>query len=266
LLANQLKQILENLVIISKKAGDEILDVYKDAFQITLKDDLSPLTDADRRANAVITSMLKDLYPEIPILSEEGKEVEFSERKKWDMFWLVDPLDGTKEFVKRNGEFTVNIALIKNQLPIAGIVYAPTKSTYWYGAEGLGSYRMTENLDPKRIRVQESSQAPIRIVSSRSHSSPKLESYLSQFPEYEIVSMGSSLKICLVADSSAHIYPRLGPTMEWDSGAGHAVLKFAGGELIDRETGEELIYNKEILKNSDFICFAPKVKDAYEVL
>tara|TARA_Y100000996_G_C22539859_1_gene649603 strand:- start:1269 stop:2069 length:801 start_codon:yes stop_codon:yes gene_type:complete len=266
LLALALDKVLEDLIDISRKAGNEILDVYKASFEITLKEDLSPLTDADRRANAVITSMLESLYPEIPILSEEGKKINYEDRGDWDLFWLVDPLDGTKEFVKRNGEFTVNIALIKDGLPIAGIVYAPTKETYWYGAEGLGSYKMSENFPPIRISVENNIDSPIRIVSSRSHPSPKLELYLSRFDDYEMVNMGSSLKICLVADSSAHIYPRLGPTMEWDSGAGHAVLKFAGGELIDRETGKELIYNKEILKNPDFICYGPKVKDAYEVL
>ena len=266
MLAIALDKVLEDLVDISRKAGNEILDVYKDSFEITLKEDLSPLTDADRRANTVITSMLESLYPEIPILSEEGKEIDYSERNNWNLFWLVDPLDGTKEFVKRNGEFTVNIALIKDGLPIAGIVYAPTKETYWYGAEGLGSYKMSENFPPIRISVENNIDSPIRIVSSRSHPSPKLELYLSRFDDHEIVNMGSSLKICLVADSSAHIYPRLGPTMEWDSGAGHAVLKFAGGELINRETGEELVYNKEILKNPDFICYGPKIKDAYEVL
>jgi len=266
LLALALDKVLEDLIDISRKAGNEILDVYKASFEITLKEDLSPLTDADRRANAVITSMLESLYPEIPILSEEGKKINYEDRSDWNLFWLVDPLDGTKEFVKRNGEFTVNIALIKDGLPIAGIVYAPTKETYWYGAEGLGSYKMSENFPPIRISVENNIDSPIRIVSSRSHPSPKLELYLSRFDDYEMVNMGSSLKICLVADSSAHIYPRLGPTMEWDSGAGHAVLKFAGGELIDRETGKELIYNKEILKNPDFICYGPKVKDAYEVL
>ena len=141
---------------------------------------------------------------------------------------------------------------------------APTN--FWYGAEGVGSYKMSENFPPIRISVESNTDSPIRIVSSRSHPSPKLELYLSRFDDYEIVNMGSSLKICLVADSSAHIYPRLGPTMEWDSGAGHAVLKFAGGELINRETGKELIYNKEILKNPDFICYGSKVKDVYEVL
>ena len=266
MLAIALDKVLEDLVDISRKAGNEILDVYKDSFEITLKEDLSPLTDADKRSNEVIISKLKSIYPGIPILSEEEKEVQFSARKSWEMFWLIDPLDGTKEFVKRNGEFTVNIALIKNQLPIAGVVYAPTKNIFWYGAENIGSYKLEEGSKAKRIEVNQSTDSPVKVVTSRSHPSAKLESYLKRFSEYEIVHMGSSLKICLVADGTAHVYPRLGPTMEWDSGAGHAVLKFAGGELLDTETSVELKYNKEILRNPDFICFTPKIREICEIL
>ena len=258
--------MIQDLIYISKLAGNEILDVYDGSFDVTIKDDLSPLTDADRRSNQVITEKLESLYPEIPILSEEGKQIDFSNRKDWNLFWLIDPLDGTKEFVKRNGEFTVNIALIKNGNPIAGVVYAPVNSVCWYGAENFGSYKITGDADPIRINVKDDAESPIKIVSSRSHPSPKLQSYLDRFENHEIVGMGSSLKICLVADGSAHIYPRLGPTMEWDSGAGHAVLKFAGGYLTDTTTGNELIYNKEILKNPDFICYGSKIKEHYEVL
>ena len=261
-----LSELLDNLIEISKLAGNEILDVYNGTIEVTLKDDLSPLTDADRRSNAVITSKLAALYPEIPILSEEGKEIDFSERKKWSLFWLIDPLDGTKEFIKRNGEFTVNIALIEDGCPIAGIVYAPTKNTFWYGAKGIGSFIIKNNSKSKEIFVQDDIKDPIRIVSSRSHPSPKLQSYLDRFQNHEIVNMGSSLKICLVADGTAHIYPRLGPTMEWDSGAGHAVLKYAGGFLTDVTTGNELVYNKENLRNPDFICYGSKIKDYHEVL
>ena len=261
-----LSELLDNLIEISKLAGDEILDVYNGTIDVTLKDDLSPLTDADQRSNAVITSKLVALYPEIPILSEEGKEIDFSERKKWDLFWLIDPLDGTKEFIKRNGEFTVNIALIENGCPIAGIVYAPTKNTFWYGVRGIGSFIIENDSESKEIFVQNDIKDPIKIVSSRSHPSPKLQNYLDRFQNHEIVNMGSSLKICLVADGTAHIYPRLGPTMEWDSGAGHAVLKYAGGFLTDATTGNELVYNKENLRNPDFICYGSKIKDYHEVL
>ena len=259
-------QVLKHLVEISILAGEEILDVYNQSFEITLKDDLSPLTDADRRSNDVITDKLSSFYPDIPILSEEGKDVKYPDRKNWDIFWLIDPLDGTKEFIKRNGEFTVNIALINMGNPIAGIVYAPTTKTFWYGAEGIGSFKMLENEKPKKISVEENIDFPIRIVSSRSHPSSKLQNYLEKFSDHKIVNMGSSLKICLVADGSAHIYPRLGPTMEWDSAAGHAVLKFAGGFLTDISTGKEMIYNKEILKNSDFICYGENICKHYEVL
>ena len=261
-----LSEHLDNLIEISRLGGDEELDVYNGTIDVTLKDDLSPLTDADRRSNTVITSKLSTLYPEIPILSEEGRKIDFSERKKWSLFWLIDPLDGTKEFIKRNGEFTVNIALIEDGCPIAGIVYAPTKNTFWYGAKGIGSFVIKNNSKSKEIFVQDDIEDPIRIVSSRSHPSPKLQSYLDRFQNHEVVNMGSSLKICLVADGTAHIYPRLGPTMEWDSGAGHAVLKYAGGFLTDVTTGNELVYNKENLRNPDFICYGSKIKDYHEVL
>ncbi len=262
----ELDSIIQNLIEISKLAGAEILDVYEGSFDVTIKDDLSPLTDADRRSNQIITDRLESLYPEIPILSEEGKQIDYSIREKWDLFWLIDPLDGTKEFVKRNGEFTVNIALINHGKPIAGVVYAPVNSTCWYGSGKNGSYKLEGNSRPTKINVKSDAENPIKIVSSRSHPSPKLQSYLDRFTNHEIVGMGSSLKICLVADGSAHIYPRLGPTMEWDSGAGHAVLKFAGGYLTDVSTGNELVYNKEILRNPDFICYGPKIKERYEVL
>ena len=261
-----LSTIIEDLIEISKLAGSEILDVYEGNFDVTLKDDLSPLTDADRRSNDIITTKLESIYPDIPILSEEGKQIEFSERKEWNLFWLIDPLDGTKEFVKRNGEFTVNIALIEGGEPIAGVVYAPIKSIFWYGARDIGAYKIINNSKPEKISVEKNVEEPIRIVSSRSHPSPKLQSYLDRFNNHEIVSMGSSLKICLVADGSAHIYPRLGPTMEWDSGAGHAVLRYAGGYMTDTTTGGELIYNKEILKNPDFICYGSKIREHHEVL
>ena len=261
-----LSNLLDHLIDISRLAGNEILDVYNGTIEVTLKDDLSPLTDADRKSNTVIIKKLLELYPDIPILSEEGKEINFKERKKWDLFWLIDPLDGTKEFIKRNGEFTVNIALIKNGSPIAGIVYAPTKNTFWYGADEIGSFRIENDSTPERISVKDRIDEPIKIVSSRSHPSPKLQNYLDRFQNHKMVNMGSSLKICLVADGTAHIYPRLGPTMEWDSGAGHAVLKYAGGFLTDITTGDELIYNKEVLKNPDFICYGTKIKEHYEVL
>ena len=258
MLANQLKQILENLVIISKKAGDEILDVYKDAFQITLKDDLSPLTDADRRANAVITSMLKDLYPEIPILSEEGKEVEFSERKKWDMFWLVDPLDGTKEFVKRNGEFTVNIALIEDNHPILGVVYVPAKSLLYLAEKDKGSFKTNtkdklKNFEGIQKILVSSQMNRARVIGSRSHSNATFDNWVKEkFPNAEIVQAGSSLKFCLIAEGEADIYPRFGPTSEWDIAAGHILVNEAGGKIRTFQN-DSISYNtKENIINPEF--------------
>ena len=156
--------------------------------------------------------------------------------------------------------------MIENGIPIAGVVYAPTKDTFWYGAKDVCSYMKKNSLDPESISVRDVNSETVKIVSSRSHPSPKLQAYLNKFENHEIVNMGSSLKICLVADGSAHIYPRLGPTMEWDSGAGHAVLKYAGGFLTDTTTNEELVYNKENLLNPDFICYGSAIKKKYEVL
>jgi 3'(2'), 5'-bisphosphate nucleotidase len=258
--------MLDNLIEISRLAGDEILDVYDGTINVTLKDDLSPLTDADRKSNTVITDRLSELYPDIPILSEEGQEIHYNDRKEWNLFWLIDPLDGTKEFIKRNGEFTVNIALIEEGEPIAGVVYAPTKDTFWYGARDIGSFTIKGDALPKKISVIDNGHQPVKIVSSRSHPSEKLQNYLDRFENHEILNMGSSLKICLVADGSAHIYPRLGPTMEWDSGAGHAVLRYAGGFLTDTSTEQELIYNKENLRNPDFICYGSYIKEHHQVL
>ena len=200
-LDSSLNEILDNLIEISSLAGSEILDVYNGNINVTLKDDLSPLTDADRRSNEVIVSRLNDLYPDIPILSEEGQKIEYKERQKWNLFWLIDPLDGTKEFIKQNGEFTVNIALIGDGNPLAGVVYAPTTDTFWYGAKDIGSYKKNNRSTPESISVRDANNEIVKIVSSRSHPSPKLQTYLNKFENHEIVSMGSSLKFCLVAVS-----------------------------------------------------------------
>ena len=173
-----LNEILDNLIEISSLAGSEILDVYNGNINVTLKDDLSPLTDADRRSNEVIVSRLNDLYPDIPILSEEGQKIEYKDRQKWNIFWLIDPLDGTKEF-------TVNIALIKDGSPIAGVVYAPTIDIFWYGAKDIGSYKKNNSSGPESISVRDVNNEAVKIVSSRSHPSPKLQAYLNKFENHE---------------------------------------------------------------------------------
>ena len=247
---------INDLINICSKAGKEILKIYKQAdkkyMEIEYKSDNSPLTLADRKSHQIISSSLEKLYPNIPILSEEGAEIPYNERKSWDCFWLVDPIDGTKEFIKKNGEFTVNIALINKGAPTLGIVYAPALEKYWYGSEE-GSF-VLENNEIRKIKVNNTFERKIKVVASRSHSSPLLKDFLTIIGEHELVSMGSSLKICLIAEGSADIYPRLAPTMEWDTAAAHAVLKFANGNLIDLNTNSEMVYNRENLTNSHFIA------------
>ena len=248
--------LIESLISISKEAGEAILKIYDlDDLGISHKEDNSPLTLADKASNEVICSQLEKLTPEIPILSEEGKGISFDKRKNWDTFWLIDPLDGTKEFIKKNGEFTVNIALINHFKPILGIVYAPVLNTIWYGSASEGAFKIIKDKKPEKINVlRYDNNETVKVVSSRSHSNnTKLEEFLTDYPKHELVFMGSSIKICLVADGSAHIYPRLGPTMEWDTAAAHAVVKFAGGNILDMEDKNELSYNKENLLNPSFL-------------
>ena len=248
--------LLNRAISISQKAGLEILEIYNEnqfSKNIEIKSDSSPLTIADKTSNKTILTELEKIDKNIPILSEEEKNIPYSVRKTWNKFWLVDPLDGTKEFIKKNGEFTVNIALIENGSPILGVVYAPVLNTIWYGSKYNGSY-IINNGKNKKIKVDNKNKTKIKIVSSRSHANnPKLEKYLKQFSNYELIKMGSSIKMCLVADGSAHYYPRFGPTMEWDTGAAHAVVKYAGANIYSIETNAELAYNKENLLNPGFI-------------
>ena len=248
--------LLNNIISIAQKAGDKILEIYNSndfSNSVEYKEDNSPLTIADKASNKVIIDEINKLELNIPILSEEEKNVHYSTRKKWNKFWLIDPLDGTKEFIKRNGEFTVNIALIDNGAPILGVVYAPVLDTTWFGSIDSGSF-IHKNSQSKKIKINKDHNSTIKVVSSRSHANnPKLKEYLKKFKDYELVKMGSSIKMCLVADGSADCYPRFGPTMEWDTGAAHAVVKFAGGNIFNINTNRELKYNKENLLNPGFI-------------
>ncbi len=242
------------------KAGKEILDVYYNFdFGVEFKSDNSPLTIADKRAHHVIAEVLG--VTEIPVLSEEGKTIPYNERKNWKLFWLVDPLDGTKEFVKRNDEFTVNIALIEGNSPIAGVVYVPvTKELYW--GNNKGSFKtIAENENRPFKEIQQLPSILIKenfvVAGSKSHMNPETERYIQSLDKkgkpVEMKSKGSALKICMVAEGIADIYPRLAPTMEWDTAAGHAIVKFAGKEIVQFENNEPLIYNKENLLNPWFI-------------
>lgn len=247
---------MKKLVEIAQEAGDIIMEIYKRDFTIEYKEDESPLTEADKAAHEVIVKGLQENWPEIPILSEEGKIIEYSERKDWQSLWIVDPIDGTKEFIKKNGEFTVNIALAFQNAIIGGVVYAPALGAMYYGFEGLGAFK-TQDGKTTQLQVESSFTTPsegkdLVVVASRSHRSEELETYLDKLSIKEVVSKGSSLKICQVAEGSADLYPRIGLTMEWDTAAAHAVVKFAGGNLYRVGTHQELDYNREELLNPYF--------------
>jgi len=244
-----------DITTIAEEAGKTILEVYNsDDFGVEIKSDNSPLTKADKASNDIITKRLTELYPEITILSEEGKEIPYDERKNWKQFWCVDPLDGTKEFIKRNGEFTVNIALIKDNKPIAGVIFVPVTNEVFYGDIENGSFKIDSKGNKIKIRV--SSKSPtdeLNVVQSRSHSGDEENQFYSKYKIKQALSKGSSLKICLVAEGLAEIYFRGGPTWEWDTAAGHAILLGAGGYFVNKNKSE-LVYNKEVIKNFGFIA------------
>ena len=234
------------------RAGDAIMDIYDSPFEVETKSDNSPLTKADKKSHSIIDEGLKNIFPDIPILSEEGKTISYSERKNWKSFWLIDPLDGTKEFIKRNGEFTVNIALIKNNYPIFGSVYAPYLKELYWASEGLGSWK-SENKKPEFQIFTNSNEKKIRIVISRSHPNEKVTDFISKYDSYELIRMGSSLKLCCIAEGKADIYPRLGPTSEWDIGAAQCIVEEAGGNVLEYDTNVRLSYNKKNILNPFFI-------------
>lgn len=246
---------LKPLLEIAREAGRAILKVYEsDDFGQRFKADDSPLTQADLAAHEVICRGLEALEPRLPILSEESAKIPWAERSSWSRYWLVDPLDGTKEFIKRNGEFTVNIALVDQHRPVLGIVHAPVLDRTWLGGAKEGAWRLDEH-GWQAIRVaHHQGHEPWRVVGSRSHAGESLKALLAELGEHELISMGSSIKLCLVAEGRAHLYPRLTPTSEWDTAAAHAVILAAGGEVVDAQTQAQLEYNtKESLLNPFFI-------------
>ncbi len=247
--------MLKEIIGIAKEAGDAILDIYYDAqdVEITRKDDDSPLTKADLAAHHIIIDALKELDPETPVISEESGIPVYEERKKWTKFWIVDPLDGTKEFIKKNGEFTVNIALIDEGNPVLGVVYVPDKKTTYYAEKGKGAYKQVGTESPERIYSKaHTKEDSLVAVQSRSHGSDKLVNQLKEkgLNVKETVPAGSSIKFCLVAEGKADIYPRLGPTMEWDVAAGDAVYRYSARNGVH---ASPLTYNKPDLKNGSFL-------------
>jgi 3'(2'), 5'-bisphosphate nucleotidase len=254
--------ILERAAAIAREAGREILEVYAAGPAApTAKADDSPLTAADLRSHRLIVQQLGELTPRLPVLSEEAAEVPFAVRSQWQRYWLVDPLDGTREFLSRNGEFTVNIALIEGHAPVLGIVHVPVTDTTYRGLPGEGAWRQRGCAPAERIRVAPRSAAPLRVVGSRSHRGDSLDTFLARSGAHELLTIGSSLKFCLVAEGAADVYPRLGPTSEWDTAAAHAVLLAAGG-AVSALDGTPLAYNTgERLLNPFFVAFGPRDRD-----
>ena len=244
---------------IAQDAGLAILQIYNSDFDYKLKKDFSPITEADNISHKIITERLKILTPKIPIISEENSEVPYEIRSRWEKYWLVDPLDGTKEFIKKNGDFTVNVALIHNNTPIFGVIHIPvTNETYW-GSKINGSFYSNSNNDIKQIRVSKKKNKRIRLVASRSHPSKMLNKLLEKIVDYEILKVGSSIKFCHIASGQAECYPRFGPTSEWDTAAGEAIVSFAGGDVIT-SAGDSINYNaKEDYLNPNFIVSNGKI-------
>jgi len=261
-------QLLNAVNEIAIAAGSEILDVYNSgqAIDVSKKQDDSPLTDADRRAHFLIVDRLSSLTPDIPLLSEESDAIDYELRKSWQRYWLVDPLDGTKEFINRNGEFTVNIALIENGQSVAGVVYVPVSGISYFGGIGIGAWKQDAN--QQDIKAQSIVSRPmresfgVRIVASRRHLGEQLNALVGKienhFGKVTLLSMGSSLKMCLLAEGSADIYPRMAPTCEWDTAAAHGILSAAGGEIVDLQFRPLRYNSKPELLNPFFIALADR--------
>jgi 3'(2'), 5'-bisphosphate nucleotidase len=275
------RDLLGRALAASLLAGDAVMEVYDSDFEVRYKSDRSPITEADWRSHRILVSHLGG---EIPILSEEGSAIDFEKRKAWNLFWLIDPLDGTKEFVKRNGEFTVNVALMKQNDPVVGIVYLPAKTTLFFGGRGFGAYRirgaslakirkspLSTILEsalgaatPLPLRRSAHKGKSVRIVQSVSHVTSEETDFIgrlkSEVPDIETAHAGSSLKFCLLAEGSADLYPRFGPTMEWDTAAGHCVAASAGAEILGLTELSPLCYNKPVLRNDAFMAIGPRIR------
>jgi len=248
----QYNAILPDVLKIADLAGEKVLEIYRTDFTVNFKADESPITAADLASHKVIVEGLRRLTPDIPLLSEEGADIPWEERSQWRQFWLIDPIDGTKEFTRRTDEFTVNIALIEDGVPVLGVVTAPALNEAYWGAKGEGAYKRDSAGGIQRITVAEPKGA-VRVVASKSHLNDDTRAFIENFESHELVQAGSSLKFCRIAEGSADVYPRLGPTCEWDTGAAHAVLTAAGGK-VETLDGEPLKYGKEDVLNPYFVA------------
>jgi len=251
----RLKELVNPVCEIAKQAGTEIMKIYAEGFEIEEKKDHSPLTTADLASHTLIIEELEKLTPNIPILSEESTSIDFAERSSWKNYWLIDPLDGTREFIKRNGEFTVNIALITGHSSSLGVVYLPVKDICYFAARNHGAFKQQQNQSAEKIQSRESAPAnKPTICGSRSHAGKSLQALQDKIGEFDLISMGSSIKMCLVAEGVADIYPRFGPTSEWDTAAAHCVVSEAGGVIVNTEL-DTLPYNtKDSLLNPSFLA------------
>ena len=266
----QKKEFIDSFIKLIKECNKIVLDIYQSDFKVITKSDSTPLTLADEKCNQHICNFLKKHYNKILIISEENKEISYNQRKKHNLYWLIDPIDGTKEFVKKNGQFTINIGLCRNKVPIFGIVSIPVTGEIYYGVEGIGSFKLTnDNKIKLQISKKDFTKKGLNIVASASHLNEKTKLFIELFKEPNIVSTGSSIKLLWVAEGKADIYPRIAPTSEWDTCAAHAVVKYAGGNVIKYVkncivknieknnflNNEELVYNKENILNPYFIVY-----------
>ncbi|WP_370232428.1 3'(2'),5'-bisphosphate nucleotidase CysQ [Marinobacter nauticus] len=244
--------ILPDVIKIADEASEKVLHIYQSDFKVNYKEDHSPITAADIASHDIIVKGLRQISRDIPILSEEGAEIPWEERKKWRRFWLIDPIDGTKDFTQRTGEFTVNIAMIEDGEPVMGVVTAPALKEAFWGIKGEGAHMRDRTGRVHRIRVAEPKDT-LRVVASKNHLNEETRAFIDTLGAHETVQAGSSLKFCRIAEGHADIYPRMGPTSEWDTAAAHAVLVAAGGEVQTPE-GQPLVYGKENILNPNFIA------------
>jgi len=252
---------LKEIISIAKEAGNAIMEIYNKDFTVAYKDDHSPLTIADTTSNEIICTALSKLYPEIPIMSEENQQIDYETRKKWEYYWCIDPIDGTKEFIKKNGEFTVNIALIYRNTPVLGVVYAPAIGELYMAKKGEGAFKLVFSgqslvVSEEKLPISRNRDELV-VVASKSHLTPETQDFINQLKTNDqrltTISKGSSLKLCMVAEGIADIYPRLAPTMEWDTAAADAIVRESGKMTYQFETEAPIEYNKENLLNSWFV-------------
>jgi len=249
-----MNNLLSDIITLARQASAKILEVYHSDFSAHLKADKTPVTAADLASQEILVKGLRQLTPDLPIVSEESVATPFAERKQWQKYWLIDPLDGTKEFLEKNGEFTINIALIKNHQPVLGVLFAPVLDCCYFAARGEGAFKQEGNNAPQVIHAKPYQGGKITIASSRRHGMEKLQNFLQQFEEYAVINSGSALKFGLIAEGKADIYLRLGPTSEWDTAAGQCILEAVGGAVLDL-SGEPFRYNmKESLINPEFLA------------